>query len=263
MENRYLHILELHPGATKAEIKAAYRRLSKKYHPDVSKDANAKERFIEVNEAYKFLTQVGPSPHRERVAYNYDPGVREFEQRRKQAREYARARARDAERRQSEMIKNLLFWFDRIAVGIFVFNLALCVDFLLPLAKADETILFEKAVYARSRSTSYSYDDVYFNNYRMRFAGGEFEFDDENRAAAIYTTRLLDRPMAVDATFQNKIVTYNQLYNVYRFFGFLIPLCLVMLAVYRFAAASLDLQLTLALFLLFISSFQVYLFFKF
>lgn len=52
MQNKYLEILQLQPGATKQEIKKAYRRLSKIYHPDISKDEFAKEKFIEINEAY-------------------------------------------------------------------------------------------------------------------------------------------------------------------------------------------------------------------
>src|SRR5690606_11894006 len=38
------------------EIKKAYRRLARKYHPDVSKEPNAKERFQEVSEAYETLS---------------------------------------------------------------------------------------------------------------------------------------------------------------------------------------------------------------
>jgi curved DNA-binding protein len=41
--------------ATEAEIKRAYRRLAQKYHPDVSKEAGAEEKFKEVAEAYQTL----------------------------------------------------------------------------------------------------------------------------------------------------------------------------------------------------------------
>lgn len=41
--------------ATAEEIKTAYRRLARKYHPDVSKEPNAEEKFKEVQEAYEVL----------------------------------------------------------------------------------------------------------------------------------------------------------------------------------------------------------------
>ncbi len=51
----YYKILGVARGASDEEIKKAYRKLARKYHPDVSKEANAKERFQEVGEAYETL----------------------------------------------------------------------------------------------------------------------------------------------------------------------------------------------------------------
>jgi len=42
-------------GATPEEIKRAYRKLARKYHPDVSKEANAEAKFKELGEAYEVL----------------------------------------------------------------------------------------------------------------------------------------------------------------------------------------------------------------
>ena len=51
----YYKILGVARGASEDEIKKAYRKLARKYHPDVSKEANAKEKFQEVSEAYETL----------------------------------------------------------------------------------------------------------------------------------------------------------------------------------------------------------------
>jgi curved DNA-binding protein len=51
----YYAILGLERGATEEQIKKAYRRLARKYHPDVSKEAGAEEKFKEVAEAYQTL----------------------------------------------------------------------------------------------------------------------------------------------------------------------------------------------------------------
>jgi curved DNA-binding protein len=51
----YYKTLGVARTATEAEIKKAYRKLASKYHPDVSKEANAKEKFQEIGEAYETL----------------------------------------------------------------------------------------------------------------------------------------------------------------------------------------------------------------
>ncbi|HEY0662839.1 MAG TPA: DnaJ C-terminal domain-containing protein [Lysobacter sp.] len=51
----YYEILGVEPSAGEAEIKTAYRRLARKYHPDVSKEAGAEEKFKAVNEAFEAL----------------------------------------------------------------------------------------------------------------------------------------------------------------------------------------------------------------
>jgi curved DNA-binding protein len=52
----YYDILGIEPEADKKAIKTAYRRLARKYHPDVSKEHDAETRFKEVSEAYEVLS---------------------------------------------------------------------------------------------------------------------------------------------------------------------------------------------------------------
>ena len=51
----YYEVLGVAKGASKDEIKTAYRRLAKKYHPDLNHEPDAAEKFKEVQEAYDVL----------------------------------------------------------------------------------------------------------------------------------------------------------------------------------------------------------------
>ncbi|MDO8624576.1 MAG: DnaJ domain-containing protein, partial [Candidatus Diapherotrites archaeon] len=52
----YYEVLGVAKNATSDEVKAAYKRLAKQYHPDVSTEQKAKEKFQEVLEAYTILS---------------------------------------------------------------------------------------------------------------------------------------------------------------------------------------------------------------
>lgn len=53
---KYYQILELNEGATEEDIRSAYKRLAKIYHPDINKNSDAESKFKEIKEAYEFLT---------------------------------------------------------------------------------------------------------------------------------------------------------------------------------------------------------------
>ena len=52
----YYKILAVEPTADDKAIKTAYRKLARKYHPDVSKEAGAEDKFKEASEAYEVLS---------------------------------------------------------------------------------------------------------------------------------------------------------------------------------------------------------------
>lgn len=54
-EEDYYKILGLSRNATKKEIKSKFKTLSKKFHPDVSKEPDAETKFRDVSEAYDVL----------------------------------------------------------------------------------------------------------------------------------------------------------------------------------------------------------------
>jgi len=57
MARDYYETLGVSRDADKEEIKRAYRRLARKYHPDVNKETGAEERFKEINRAYEVLSE--------------------------------------------------------------------------------------------------------------------------------------------------------------------------------------------------------------
>lgn len=48
--------LEINEGASEADIKKAYRKLARQYHPDINKDDGAEDKFKEINSAYEILS---------------------------------------------------------------------------------------------------------------------------------------------------------------------------------------------------------------
>ncbi|KSU87086.1 MULTISPECIES: molecular chaperone DnaJ [Priestia] len=68
----YYEVLGISKGATKDEIKKAYRKLSKKYHPDINKAEDAAEQFKEVKEAYEVLSDDQKKAHYDQFGHT-DP----------------------------------------------------------------------------------------------------------------------------------------------------------------------------------------------
>ncbi|WP_169973881.1 MULTISPECIES: J domain-containing protein [unclassified Campylobacter] len=56
MSNSLYDTLGISKGATSDEIKKAYRRLARKYHPDINKEPGAEDKFKEINAAYEILS---------------------------------------------------------------------------------------------------------------------------------------------------------------------------------------------------------------
>lgn len=57
MSGDYYETLGVDRNASKEDIKRAYRRLARKYHPDINKEAGAEDRFKEINRAYEVLSE--------------------------------------------------------------------------------------------------------------------------------------------------------------------------------------------------------------
>ncbi|MDR2175306.1 MAG: DnaJ domain-containing protein [Synergistaceae bacterium] len=70
----YYEILGVGRTAPQSEIRKAYRKLAKKYHPDVSKEKNADARYREINEAYEVLKDPDKRSKYDTLGANWQQG---------------------------------------------------------------------------------------------------------------------------------------------------------------------------------------------
>ena len=70
----YYEIMGVDRNATQDEIKRAYRKLARKYHPDISKDPDAEARFKEMGEAYEVLKDPEKRAAYDQLGKNYKAG---------------------------------------------------------------------------------------------------------------------------------------------------------------------------------------------
>ena len=70
----YYEILGVSRGADADEVKRAYRKLARKYHPDVNKEPGAEDRFKQISEAYEVLRDDDKRARYDRLGANWKAG---------------------------------------------------------------------------------------------------------------------------------------------------------------------------------------------
>ena len=273
MRAHYLQVLQLSENASKEEIKAAYRALSKQYHPDLNPSPNAHEKFLEIKAAYDYLTNEQPE---ETLFEYFDPYAAERQRQeqeeaeykawRAEARRQAKQRELEKQRYQEQLIRQLVRYFTPIGVIILLFNVSLTVDYLLPYTYHQQEVLKVAKGYETTRSsTYYRYDIIYFEDYTMKFDIGQLSTVTMSKAkrysdAEVAVTPLFDKPMVAYITVEGERRRFDQLYNVYIIFGYLIPFMLIT-SVLFFYLKNQTYKLNAAIILFTLSIFQLIFFF--
>ncbi|GEM_PF-895029 len=116
----YYQLLGLKPRATLSEIKKAYRKKAKQYHPDLNPAEDAQERFVEINEAYEYLInrKTGKIYSEQKRSYQARPVRKTYRQWREEEREKARERARKHARMKYRAFKNSSYYKNELALDI-------------------------------------------------------------------------------------------------------------------------------------------------
>lgn len=75
----YYKILDVDKNASAEDIKRSYRKLARKYHPDVSKEGDAEAKFKEVGEAYEVLKDPEKREAYDQLGSNWKAGQSGFQ----------------------------------------------------------------------------------------------------------------------------------------------------------------------------------------
>ncbi len=119
---RYYDILGLEEGATKKEIKQAYRKMAMQYHPDLNPGKESKQKFIEILEAYEYL--MGIRQMNEGKGMSYEDLQKFYELMKKAAEEKAKREYREKvrefkkekERKQGEEYQKAIYLLVAICI---------------------------------------------------------------------------------------------------------------------------------------------------
>jgi hypothetical protein len=258
--NPYLETLGLKPGVSEQEIKQAYRKLVKKYHPDVNKDPDASKRFIEISEAYKFLMDVGGRPNQEKIPYDYNPHDREYDEWRRRAREYARKRREEAEANYRITLLKVFSIYNFIAGLILLLNLFWALDYFLPENENKSILQSAEAYYQKTGrgKAIYLYDILNFDRHQIKVDKGvTVNYEELTKVAYLYTTPIFNQVKRVSFT---QAATFYPVYSLYRVFGFLIPLNFILSFAYFKWAKILENKFVWGFLILLFFIFQLLLF---
>ena len=263
LKSHHLSVLGLDEHASEEEIKTAYRRLSKKYHPDVNRSPDAEKQFIRIKEAYEFLTaQEGES----QTHFSWTEEEEEYEDWKRAYHQKAREEAKAKEQSQQALIQKLMTYLKPMTLAVLIFNVLLVIDFFLPLRDVEQHVLSVRQITYSNRDGqggyfTENYYEVRFSDYVMEFNRQQLNWKDPGARATVQITRIFSKPIYGVFNTGEDSIRLRQVYNIYYSFGFIIPIILAMCIVFLFIRKPAT-QFNLSVMILLVLVIQLYLFFR-
>ncbi len=252
-------ILGLNPGASPEQIKNAYRKLAKQYHPDVYQ-LDEGERFKEISSAYYFLKKHPEPPiQNQNQAHSTNPSS-DYEQKRRAYHRRQREEKAQEATQKAEMFKWLFVRFRLFVFVILIFNCLLAIDYFLPSVSEEVKITKVKTIKTISKPKMiYSYKAELNNGMTFRFRKDEMGEIDLNKTFILNRTTIFKEGKFLERKNGEAIIYID--YGLFRVFGGFIPLNILLLIAYLFFVKNNDYRLTLFLVALIIFVFQLFLVF--
>ena len=257
MRTKYLKILELSPDATEKEVKEAYRRLSKKYHPDINKNPEAEETFIAISNAYDYLIHTKDSSFG--VRQRFDPEIEKISRRQK-ARAYVHRKRREKAEHQKALMDKIFQRFNYFIYILIGLNILFATDMLLPFKEVSQEIIsIEKIFNIRNQ---YINDAVILENYAFDLPKYTLNPLGDNGPAKVFASRIFKIPDYAIFTINGEIYQWVPEYSLYKHFNTLIPVVFILSFVY-FRSDFEDTKIAISLGMILIFFAQLFLLFKY
>ena len=239
MVKNYYKTLGLSSSASKAEIKVAYRKLAKKYHPDKNKSKQASQLFIEVNEAYAYLTNEGSSyrinyPEKTTNSNKSKSSEDELRKRMDWARKYAQYKKVKEERMMEleyykihnssrKKIINLINW---VSIS---FAFLILVDFKILPTNSIHVDLITKYVDVGSDKLVFKFKDVDDNNFNFGVSIEDVRFLNNAKIKDYSTEKsiLFRQNTHMLLNIDNEIISIENNFCVYKVFYFYFTILLL------------------------------------